>query len=158
MEHESILRVAPLLAGVVRHLDRVNEAAELQEKVLNAWIALWGEEYSQALEAANALGVTRWQQGESTEARNLHQRALYGYINIRGPGHPDTLNAMSRLAAVHTKPLAFPEAINLLDQAVAGLQKERGEGHEDTMVATKELGMTYLEQVIHRQGQPDDLN
>jgi hypothetical protein len=158
MEHESTLRVAPLLAGVVRHLDRVNEAAELQERILHACTALWGEEDPQALEAASALGVTRWQQGEFTRARNLHLRAMDGYAKLRGPGHPDTLNAMGRLAAVHTKTLAFPEAIDLLEQATSGLRKERGEGYEDTMVVTKELGMTYLERVIHRQAQANDLD
>jgi hypothetical protein len=91
-------------------------------------------------------------------ARKFHRHAPYDYAKIRGLGHPETLNAMSRLAAVHTKTLAFPEAISLLDQAVVGLRKKRGEGHEDTMVAIKELGIIYLEWVIYRQGQPDDLN
>ena len=158
MEHESTLRIAPLLAGVLRHLDKMDEAAELQKKVLNACIALWGEDDAQALEAASALGMTRFQQGHFTEARSLQQLAVDGYIKIRGSEHADTLNAISKLASIHTKILAFAEAIKLHNQAVSGLLEERGAGHEDTMLATNELGMTYLERVIHRQGQPDDLD
>jgi tetratricopeptide (TPR) repeat protein len=158
MEHESTLRIAPLLAGVLRHLDKMDEAAELQKKVMNACIALWGEEDAQALEAASALGMTRFQQGHFTEARSLQQLAVDGYTKIRGSKHPDTLNAISKLASIHTKILAFAEAIKLHNQAVSGLLEQRGAGHEDTMLATNELGMTYLERVIHRQGQPDDLD
>ena len=158
MEHESTLRIAPLLAGVLRHLDKVDAAAELQIKVLNACTALWGEEDAQALEAASALGVTRFQQGHFTEARSLYQLAVDGYTKTRGPEHPDTFNAISKLASIHTKMLAFAEAIKLHNQAVAGLLKQRGAGHEDTMVATNELGMTHLERVIHRQGHPNDLD
>ena len=158
MEHESTLKVAPPLAFVLRLLDRLTEAADLQERILQAYLALWEDDAPQVLEATSALGTTRWQQGRLWDAKIAHQRAFDGYLKVHGPDEPETLNAMSNLADDHTKLLEFEEAIQLHCAAVTGLKIHRGSNHEDTLAATKGLGMTYLERVIHREGQPGDLD
>lgn len=158
MKHESTLRIAPLLASVLRHLDRVKEAADIQEEILEACTAMWDQDDPQVLEAASALGTTRWQQGRFLDAKALHQRALDGYMKVRGPKDTDTLNAMSRLAENHSKLLAFEEAIRLHSAAVTGLQVSRGSTHEDTLTAMNGWGTTYLERVVHRKGHPSDLD
>lgn len=148
MRNQATIRASLFLAEIYRHLDKLKDAAALQDKALKACIALWGEDDLQTLEVTDALGVIRWQQGLFSEALKLHERAFEGFTKVKGLDDANTLRAMGNIGRIHSKSRKHSEAIKIHLQTVSGLQQRLGPSHQDTLTAMDNLAMAYLERTI----------
>ena len=157
MQHPMTIRVSLFLAIIYRQLDKLKDAAALQDKVLKACIALWGEDDLQTLEVTDALGVIRWQQGRFTEARKLHERAFEGFAKVKGLHDPDTLRAKGNIGRIHSKNCDYDEAIKTHSETLTGLIQQLGPSHQDTLSAMDDLAMAYLERSINNATAGEDL-
>ena len=71
---------------------RWDEAAGLQEKVLEARSRLLGKEHPDTLRAMANLAGTYRNQGRWDEAAGLEEKVLEATIRLLGKEHPDTLS------------------------------------------------------------------
>ena len=157
MQDPMTIRVSLFLAIIYRQLDKLKEAAALQDKVLKACIALWGEDDLQTLEVTDALGVIRWQQGRFSEAGKLHERAFEGFAKVKGLHDPDTLRAKGNIGRILSKNCEYDEAIKVHSETVTGLKQQLGPSHQDTLSAMDDLAMSYLERSIDSATAGEDL-
>ncbi|KAL9103669.1 MAG: hypothetical protein Q9187_008982 [Circinaria calcarea] len=145
MEHPAAMRIVLALAGTYWQQTRGNEAAELQDQVLQACITSFGPDHQKTLKAMDTLGGSRCYQGRYKEALMLHEKALEGMTRNLGADHEDTLRATDNLGRVHYRYFRFDVAKDLHAKAVDGMTKVLGPTHIDTLNAIDNLAMTYLE-------------
>jgi tetratricopeptide (TPR) repeat protein len=157
MRNQATIQASLFLAVIYRHLDKLKDAAALQDKVLKACIALWGEDDLQTLEVTDAFGVIRWQQGLFSEALKFHERAFEGFTKVKGPDDADTLRAMGNIGRIYSKSRKHSEAIKIHLQTVSRLQQQLGPSHQDTLTAMDNLAMAYLERTIDSSAVGEDL-
>lgn len=160
MQDPMTIRVSLFLAIIYRQLDKLKDAAALQNQVLEACIAMWGEDdlqTLQTLEVADALGVTRWQQGRFSEAGKLHERAFKGFAKVKGLHDPDTLRAKGNIGRILTKNCEYDEGIEVHSATVNGLKQQLGPSHQDTLSAMDDLAMSYLKRSIDSATAGEDL-
>ncbi|KAL8955728.1 MAG: hypothetical protein Q9193_006526, partial [Seirophora villosa] len=145
MQDPMTIRVALFLAVIYRQLDKLQDAAALQDRVLSACIGLWGEDDLRTLEVTDALGVIRWQQGRFRDAGELHERAFAGFTKVKGPDDPAALRARGNIGRILAKNCAYDDAIAVHSVVVEGLERQLGPSHQDTLSAMDDLAMSYLE-------------
>lgn len=145
MEHPTAMRIVLALAGTYWQQTRGNEAAELQDQVLQACITSLGPDHQKTLKAMDTLGGSRCYQGRYKEALALHEQALEGMTRTLGADHEDTLRATDNLGRVHYRYFRFDVARDLHAKAIDGMTKVLGPTHMDTLNAIDNLAMTYLE-------------
>ena len=142
--HPSTMRMMTALSGIYWHLGRANDAAILQEELLESHIVCFGEHHEKTLKLMDMLGESRWQQGRYTEALKLHQTAADRMTDVLGPEHESTLKAMDNLGRIHEKYFRFEEAKQYHTKAIIGMEKTLGETHLDTLAAMDNLAMASL--------------
>lgn len=157
MQDPMTIRVSLFLAVIYRQLDKLQVAAALQDRVLEACIAMWGEDDLHTLEVTDALGVIRWQQGRFREAGTLHERAFEGFARVKGPHDPDTLRAKANIGRILAKNCDYDEAIKVQSATVTELEQQFGATHQDTLSAMDDLAMSYLERSIYSATAGEDL-
>lgn len=157
MQDPTTIRVSLFLATIYRQLDKLQDAAALQDKVLYSCLTMWGEDDLQILEVTDALGVIRWQQGRFSEARKLHERAFEGFAKVKGLHDPDTLRAKGNIGRILGKNCEYDEAIKVHSETVTGLKQQLGPSHQDTLSAMDDLAMSYLERSVDSAIAGEDL-
>ncbi|KAL8759088.1 MAG: hypothetical protein Q9184_003729 [Pyrenodesmia sp. 2 TL-2023] len=157
MEDPMTIRVSLFLALIYRQLDKLQEAAALQDGVLKACIALWGEDDLRTLEVTDALGVIRWQQGRFRDAGTLHERAFEGLVKVKGSHDPTTLRVKGNIGRILAKNCEYDEAIKVHSETVTELQQQLGPSHQDTLSAMDDLAMSYLERSTDSATAGEDL-
>ncbi|KAI4176500.1 MAG: hypothetical protein LQ346_007884 [Caloplaca aetnensis] len=145
MQDPTTIRVSLFLIVIYRQLDKLQDAAALQGRVLEACIALWGEDDLHSLEVTDALGVIRWQQGRFREAGTLHERAFKGFAKVKGLHDPDTLRAKGNIGRILAKNCKYDEATKIHLETATELTQLLGPSHQDTLSAMDDLAMSYLE-------------
>ncbi|KAL4813456.1 hypothetical protein BDW67DRAFT_187715 [Aspergillus spinulosporus] len=125
---------------------RGDEAAELQQAVLQACITSLGPNAHETLMAKDLLGQTRWQEGRYTHARTLQQEAVDGLIKLKGIDNDDTLMAMGNLGRTKAKFYEnLEEAKSLLKRASDGMSKVLGPTHTKTLVVQEDLALLAVQ-------------
>lgn len=157
MQDPMTIHVSLFLSLICRQLDKLSEAAVLQDKAMEACITLWGEDDLQTLEVTDALGVIRWQQGRFSEAGKLHKRAFEGFAKVKGLQDPDTLRAKGNVGRILSKNCEYDEAIKVHSETVSGLKQRLGPSHHDTLSAMDDLAMSHLERSIYNATAGEDL-
>jgi hypothetical protein len=74
------------------------DAAQLQEKVLEARRRIQGEEHPDTLTTMDNLALTYQDQGKPVDAAQLQEKVLEARRRIQGEEHPRTLTTMNNLA------------------------------------------------------------
>lgn len=159
-EHPSTIRIKLALSGTYWQLGQGNEAADLQNQVLQAHITLSGEEHPDTLKVMDVLGESRWQQGQFTRSLELHERAFNGFSRILGLDHENTLKAADNLGRAHATFWRMEKARELHAMAVTGMRNNSkfGPMHLDTLVAMDHLALTYLEINPNEYNSGEDLD
>ena len=98
-------------------LDLYPEAILLQEKVRDYYLAVYGLDNINTLEAMEDLATSYWPNGRLAEALKLQEQVLALSRKVLGPEHPDTLKAMRGLANAYYAVGRDQEAIALLEKA-----------------------------------------
>lgn len=124
-EHTSMMDIMLLLSRTCQ-LTKGDEAANLQQRVLEVCIRVHGDKDLKTLRVMNMLGLSRWQQGRIPEARRLHQAAVDGLKKVLGEKNADTLRAMGNLGRAVGKDFQFTKAIQIHSGVVSGLTELLG--------------------------------
>lgn len=156
-EHPLSMKIMLALSGIYWQQTRAKEAAELQNKVLQACINSLGLRHPKTLKAMDTLGATRCLQGRFKESHELHKNAIEGMMEILGTKHEDTLLAMNNFGRIKWMYFQLEEAKSWYLKAIAGMKEVLGEHHLETLVAIENLSITYIDlgghylQIAHDQ-------
>lgn len=108
-------------------------ARRLDERVLEAWRRVLGEEHPDTLRAMGNLASTLSRQNDLGGARRLLEEALEVMRRVLGQEHRDTLAAMSNLAATLGEQGDWAGARRLEEQVLETRRHLLGEEHRDTL-------------------------
>ncbi|KAL9133356.1 MAG: hypothetical protein Q9175_005466 [Cornicularia normoerica] len=147
-----------LLSSTYWQLTRIQEAADLQQRVLEACIKVRGKDDLKTIKIMDAYGSSRWQQGRIPEARKIHETAVEGFKNLLGENHVDTLRAMGNLGRAIGKDFSFTEPIKIHSKVVSGLRDKLGHSHLDTLIAMDNLAMAHFDRAAFGYGHRGDLD
>jgi tetratricopeptide (TPR) repeat protein len=146
LDQPATRRITLALAGTYWNQGRGDEAADLQDEVLQACITSVGRDDHETLMVMDTLGQTRWQQGRCSDARALQQQAVDGLTKLKGRDHEDTLTAMDNLGRTIAKFYEnLGEAEGLFLQAIEGMRKVLGPTHLKTLMAKENLAALTLQ-------------
>ena len=156
MGHTSTMDIMLLLSRTYQ-LTKGDEAANLQQCVLDACVRFRGEADLKTLKVMDILGSSRWQQGRIPEACAMHEKAVDGLKKVLGEDHVDTLRAMGNLGRAVGKDFRFSKAIKIHNRVVPALCERLGAKHLDTLVAKDNLAMAYFDRAAYGYGHAGDL-
>lgn len=142
-DHPKAMDITLALAGTLWFQSQTNEAAELQEQVLQGCLRTLGPEHPRTLKVMDALGKGRRQQGMLPESIDLHQQAIDGMRSHLPKTDPAIFHAMEHLGITLWYCFRFEEAIEYQEKAVSGLKELLGENDLRTLVAMESLARTY---------------
>ncbi len=131
------------LASTYEALGLYQEAILLQEKVRDYYLAVYGLENTNTLNAILNLMLSYESAGRRDEALKLREEVLPLYRKILGPEHADTLRAMRGLANSYDSAGRQAEALNLREQVLPLQRKVLGPEHPDTISALHNLANSY---------------
>jgi Tetratricopeptide repeat len=124
---------------------RVNEAADLQEQVLQRNIKALGLDHPRTLNLMFRVGENRRQQGRFAESIELLTNAMYGMKTQLPSTDPEVYHVQERLGITLRVCFRFEDARKHLEQAVDGMKSCVGEKDPRTLVTLEELAITYRE-------------
>ena len=84
----------------LKSMGRIDEAREVNLRVLQGFERLCGPDDVRTLTAVNALASISMQVGDLEQAQKLFERVLVGREKLFGFEHPNTLNTINNLATV----------------------------------------------------------
>jgi len=145
-EHPYTLTSMGNLATTYLRQGKLNEAAELQEKVLKARKTIPGEDHPDTLTSMDNLAVTYSRQGKLNEAAELQEKVRKATKTILGEDHPDTLTSMNNLASTYLRQGKLNEATELQQKVLEAWKTILGENHPDTLTSMSNLATTYWRQ------------
>jgi tetratricopeptide (TPR) repeat protein len=137
------LQNAEWLALLYQDLGQTNEAAELQEKVLEARQRILRHEHCDTLTAMSNLALSYRDLGHTSEAAELQEKELEATQRILGHEHPDTLTSMNNLATSYWDLGQTKEAAELQEKVLEAMQRILGHKHRDTLTAINNLAWSY---------------
>lgn len=143
--HSRTERVALALSGCLWQQSRVNEAADLQEQVLENNLEFLGPVHPRTLNLMDKLGESRRQQGRPAESIELLTKAMDGMKIQLSDTDPAKYHVLEHLGKTLQTCYCFEDARQHQEQAVAGLKLYLGERDMRTLVALEELAITYKE-------------
>ena len=90
-EHPNTLTSMKDLASTYWSQGKLQEASDLQERVLKMMSKILGEEHPDTLRSMSNLSLTYESEGRVKEAANLMKKAFEGSQRTLGDEHPDTI-------------------------------------------------------------------
>ncbi|HEV7924512.1 MAG TPA: tetratricopeptide repeat protein [Verrucomicrobiae bacterium] len=136
-------RLQSTLGLTYRALGLPREAIPLQEKARDYYLANFGPENTETLEALNNLGNSYFAAGRRDEALKLREQVLTVRRKVSGPEDPETLKAMNNLAVSLSETDRLEEALKLKEEVVTLRRKVLGPEHSDTLSAMQNLANSY---------------
>jgi tetratricopeptide (TPR) repeat protein len=138
VENPVTRRIMLALSGTLFNLGQSDDAAALQEQVLEACMLHKGPDHYETYAAKRTLGECRRLQGRITDATKLLEEAVAGLSRHHGDHHEETLNAIDSLA--QTVSMFYTEestkrSRELHGMAVDGLKKILGQDHLRALMA-----------------------
>ena len=149
-EHVDTLACKSGMARLLRQLDVLDEARQLEEDVAAARERLHGAEHADTLAARACLAQTLARQGDHAAALALQEGVLDSYVRQLGAEHPLTLGAMDSRAATLLHLGRYGQALQVLDTVVTARTRLFGAEHGDTLHSK-----LLLAQALARQGELD---
>ena len=122
---------------------RVNDAADLQEQVLNDNLRNLGPSHPRTLRIMDRLGESRRQQGRFAESIELLTKASDGMKTQLPDTDPATYHALEQLGITLRACFRFEDARQYQEKAVEGMKKALGGTDTRTIIAIEELAITY---------------
>jgi tetratricopeptide (TPR) repeat protein len=142
-EHPKTLWSMNNLASTYWHQGKLQDAADLQESVLEAMRRTLGEEHPDTLKSMSNLASTYWKQGKLQDAADLHESVLEAMRRTLGEEHPDTLTSMNNLALTYQQ---LQDAADLQERLLEAMRRTLGEEHPGTLTSMNNLAWTYEQQ------------
>jgi serine/threonine protein kinase len=145
------LQTASNLATSYRNQGRYQEAASLDETVVNRRKTLLGVDHTDTLKSQHNLANSFAALGRDQDALNLDRDVYERRLATLGPEHRDTLASMASLASDHYALRQDEECLKLREVVYQRLLKLDGPDHAETIVA-----MNNLANVLGELGRNED--
>jgi tetratricopeptide (TPR) repeat protein len=123
--------------------EKLDAAATIEKKVLEARIRTLGKEHPKTLSAMNEFSVTLWSQGKWDLAVAIEEELLETRVRLFGEDDYETLVTMSSLAASLFSQRKLERAAALQEKVLEIRLRTVGETHIDALMDTSELSLTY---------------
>lgn len=121
-----------------------NEALQLQSKVRDFLIRMFGEEHLLSIKITLFLVSTLWELSRTKEATELQYRLYEACIKSLGGDHPMTLRVTDLLGSSLCFQGRLSESLDLHQKAVEGMSRVYGKDHENTLKAINNLARVHL--------------
>jgi tetratricopeptide (TPR) repeat protein len=141
-DHPDVLTSLSNLAGALRAQGQLNEAQDLQTRILDASRRTLGPEHPDTHAGINNLAETSRALGDIAAALTLHCEALEIRRRLLGEEHAATLTSMSNLAGTLRASGKLEEARVLQQKVLDICRRSKGANHFDTSVAMNNLAET----------------
>ena len=142
VDHSDTLRGMGWLAGTLKEGGNLDQAASMEEKILEATKRILGDEHPQTLSAMTNLVITLERQGKLDQAETMGEEILEASKRILGDEHPETLRAMLHCASTLSKQGKLDQAAAMGEKVLAARKWILGEEHPNTLSAMNILAMT----------------
>ena len=143
--HQRTERVALVASDFLWQQCRVNEAANLQDQLLQRDLKTLGPDHPRTLRIMDKLGESRRQQGRFAESIELLTNAMHG-MKIQLPtSDPAIYHVMEQLGITMRSCFHFEDARQHHEKAVEGMKSCLGERDKKTIISMEELAITYKE-------------
>ncbi|MCJ1283494.1 hypothetical protein MMC26_002824 [Xylographa opegraphella] len=147
LDHPDAVRIQLALAQTYWLRGKYDDAAKLQEQVLNACKNTPGVERERILAIMITLASTYSAQGRNKEGLEiLSDSAVDEYSGLLGTDHDEVLRAYDMLGRLHQRYFRWQEAKILHTKALEGMRRSKtiGPTHRDTLLILENLAMTDL--------------
>jgi len=137
--------------------DELSEFPKAQEHLERAWRLArerWGDEDSETLACASALGNLFLHQGKLTKAEEIHAQSLEVSRRLRGKDHPATLEALHNLATVYVAKGMYIQAESVLSEVLEARRRVLGKEHRDALRTMNTLAAVYQLQEKPEKDEP----
>ncbi|KAL2271500.1 hypothetical protein VTJ83DRAFT_871 [Remersonia thermophila] len=146
-EHDATLYTTLTIVKVLIQDGKVNEAKELNEKVLNSLKSKQhGLDNPSMLMAIHFLAEICRRLRRFNEAEELLRQVLKIRQEKLGPDHHATLESMNDLANMYRKQNQLNEAEELQKQVLKSRQERLEPDHPYKLMSMKDLALTYIDQ------------
>jgi tetratricopeptide (TPR) repeat protein len=142
-EHHETLNAMALLAWCHQNRGQHQQAADLEQQVLETRLRLLGDEHPDTLETMAILARTYRTQAKYSKAEKLKEHVLAVRIKNNGEEDPETLMAMSYLAHTYKDQGRLRQAATLEERVVEVRTRLFPKEHPSTLLAMGNLGFTY---------------
>jgi tetratricopeptide (TPR) repeat protein len=144
-ENTKTLRAMYSIVSSFRDIARLEEAQDIQEKVLEARKRTLGEEHPDALNVMQCLAATYAALGgRLKEVQDIEEKVLEARKHTLGEDHPETLSAMQNLANTYADLGGRMKEVQELQEKVLEARKRTlGEDHPDTLSSMQNLAVIY---------------
>jgi hypothetical protein len=137
--------VALTVADCLWQQCRINDAADIQDQVLQSNLKVLGPDHPRTLRVMYRLGESRRRQGRLSEAVELLTKAV-DRLKLQLPDtDPAIYHSLEQLGTALRVCFRFEDARRYQEQALAGMKRCLGEGDNSTLLVTEELACTYKE-------------
>jgi tetratricopeptide (TPR) repeat protein len=133
------------LALIYWNQGKWREAAELQEKVLEAMTRTLGKEHPDTLMSMSNLASTYLTQGNLREAAELEEKVLEAKTRTLGEEHPSTVTSMHSLACIYEVQGKKRETTELQEKVLEARTRMLGEEDTVTLTSMFDLACTYFD-------------
>lgn len=127
------------LGQVYSRQGRLKEAEELQKKLMDMILSMFGPDHPSILRARAALGITYANQGYLQKAAEIQAQVLETLKSVLGPGHPNTLASMEHLSITWIRQSRKSEALELIFTCFQLSTEVLGANHPFTVNRSKLL-------------------
>jgi tetratricopeptide (TPR) repeat protein len=134
------------LAKVLWRREKLEEAATIDGKILEAMTRTLGKEHSETLDVMGDLSLILWSQGNVKQAVVIEEEIVDTKIRILGEEHRGTLRSMANLAEFLRTLGKLERAAALQEKILEVRLRTLGEKHVDTLSDTANLALTYCDQ------------
>ncbi|MCJ1338200.1 hypothetical protein MMC09_003485 [Bachmanniomyces sp. S44760] len=143
--HPRTERAALALSDCLSQQCRVNEAADLQEHILQSVEKALGPDDPRTLRLMIRLGDSRRQQGRFAESIDLLTRAMDGTKIQLSDTDPARYHVLEHLGITMRACFRFEDARQYQEQGVTGMKLYSGAENPKTLAAIEDLAITYME-------------
>jgi tetratricopeptide (TPR) repeat protein len=143
--HEKTLLAIGDLGRAIKRMGRLQEALDLEERVLEGRFCLLGSEHVDTLTAMNNVAATLSDLGNNDRAIPIHKQLLEIRRRLLGPEHEHTLYSLNNYGAT-LGDCQDPRAIPILEEAYKLRGRVLGPDHNDTLTSGQNLASILWDQ------------
>ncbi|KAK4208315.1 hypothetical protein QBC37DRAFT_79701 [Rhypophila decipiens] len=138
-QHKRSREVSRLLSSMYWHMGRLDDAARVQNELVQICRTHLGPFHPDTLRAVGELGRVYQHQGKYTDARQLQEAVLDNMKKLLPDNHEYTVDLMDRLGSTQHKFWDFEKAYRLHSAAARGMEKRHGPTHARTLEAKENM-------------------
>ena len=143
---QDALRAKVALAFALANAERYARADTLLTEAIAGYVAAFGADHPQALNARSTLAIIQQYTQRPEDALRTFNEVIADATRVYGADHPETIKARSNLAVLYIKLGRLDEAEAYLDDLLATCRRVLGADHRRTLAVMNLLASLYDQQ------------